>query len=287
MLHAMAPSQLSIDSLPNEIIIHVLNSFPTRSLLPLAAVCHRFHGLVGRIHYSRLIEASKLQDHEMILECYHPSEKLSTPELFCEYLGTDGLTEAGDEAYLGELNKLYTRFRPYLGEEQPRPRNPWKTGTVEEILKPRLPTHQIFLDSSELFSQLCTVTNLVKVGPRNGLFTSLANVTDSVVRVWRDWLKRAAENTAAGTQQQANLDMDDPSILWTNSSKTVGLRFKVVEDESVPAPILFGRDEDPSVSYTLVYEELLIKANWLLLSYETSEAQQVTHAGKAVVIASM
>lgn len=33
--------------------------------------------------------------------------------------------------------------------------------------------------------------------------------------------------------------------------------------------------------------ELLIRANWLLLSFETSEAQQVAHAGKAVVIASM
>ncbi|KAI0888756.1 uncharacterized protein GGS22DRAFT_184335 [Annulohypoxylon maeteangense] len=283
----MAPSQLSIDSLPNEIIINVLSSFPTRDLLPLAAVCRRFHGLVGRVHYSRLIEASRLQDHEMILECYHPSEKLSTPELFCEYLGTNGLTEAGDEANLGELNKLYTRFRPFLGDEKPQPRSPWQTKAIEEISTPRLPTHQIFLDSSELFSQMCTVTNLVKVGPRNGLFTSLANVTDSVVRVWRDWLKRAAENTAAGTQQQANSDIDDPSILWTDSSKTVGLRFKVVEDESVPAPVLFGRDEDPSVSYTLEYQELLIKANWLLLSYETSEAQQVTHAGKAVVIASL
>ncbi|KAI1453392.1 hypothetical protein F4805DRAFT_376876 [Annulohypoxylon moriforme] len=275
----MAPSQLSIDSLPNEIIIHVLSSFPTRELLPLATVCRRFHGLVGRIHYSRLIEASKLQDHKMILECYHPSEKLSTPELFCEYLGTNGLTEAGDEADLGELNKLYTRFRPFLRDE--------RFGAIEEISKPRLPTHQIFLDSSELFSQMCTVTNLVKVGPRNGLFSSLANVTDSVVRVWRDWLKRAAEHTAAGKQQQADSGMDDPSILWTDSSKTVGLKFRVAEDESIPAPILFGRDEDPSVSYTLEYQELLIKANWLLLSYETSEAQQVTHAGKAIVIASL
>lgn len=280
MLHAMAPSQLSIDSLPNEIIINVLSSFPTRELLPLAAVCRRFHGLVGRIQYSRLIEASNLQDHEMILECYHPSEKLSTPELFCEYLGTDGLTEAGDEAHLGELNKLYSRFRPFLGDER-------QIGAAGEELTTKLPTHQISLDSSELFSQMCTVTNLVKVGPRNGLFTSLSNVTDSVVRVWRDWLKRAAENTAAGTQQQANSDVDDPSILWTDSSKTVGLRFRVIEDESIPAPVLFGRDEDPSVSYTMEYQELLIKANWLLLSYETSEAQQVTHAGKAIVIASL
>ncbi|KAI1101826.1 hypothetical protein F4804DRAFT_343688 [Jackrogersella minutella] len=273
----MAPSQLSIDSLPNEIIIHVLNSFPTRSLLPLAAVCRRFYGLVGRVHYSRLIAASTLQDHEMVLECYHPSEKLSAPEMLCEYLGTDGLTEAGYEANLGELNKLYTRFRPFLQNENYR---------AERKTIPRVPSHQIYLESSEYLSQLCAVTNLVKVGPRNGLFTSLANVTDSVIRVWRDWLKHEAAKTA-GLKQRANSDVDDSSILWTDSSKTVGLRFRVVEDESVPAPVLFGREEEPAVSYSLKYQELLIKANRLLLSYETSEAQQVTHAGKAIVIASM
>ncbi|KAI1370263.1 hypothetical protein F4677DRAFT_438952 [Hypoxylon crocopeplum] len=281
MLHVMARSQLSIDSLPNEIIIQVLSSFPTRSLLPLAVVCRRFHGLVGRVHFSRLVEASRLQDHEVILECYHPSEKVSTPSLFCEYLGTNGLTEAGDEANLGELNNLYARFRPFLGDENYGPRSRSKAGTASgEPSKPiiQVPSHAIYLDSGELFSQLCTVTNLVKVGPRRGLFSSIANVTDSVIRVWRDWLHHEATN-AAGTQQRASSSVDDPSILWTDSSKTVGLRFRVVEDQGVPTPILMERDDESSVSYSLEYQELLIRANWLLLSFETSEAQQVLHAG--------
>ncbi|OTB00371.1 hypothetical protein M426DRAFT_267698 [Hypoxylon sp. CI-4A] len=285
----MAPSQLSIDSLPNEIIIQVLSSFPTRSLLPLATVCRRFYALVGRVHYGRIVAASALRDHEVVLECYHPSEKLSTPSLFNEYLGMDGLTEAGDEADLSELNNLYARFRPFLGDEIYGPRNRWPAGAFGEKAEPvpRMPSHQIFLDSGELFSQLCTVTNLVKVGPRNGLFSSFANVTDKVVRVWRDWLQREAAVTAGKQQQRAISGPDDPSILWVDLDKTVGLKFRVVQDSSVSAPVLFGRDDDPAVSFTLEYEELVIRANRLLLSFETSEAQQVTHAGKAVVIASM
>ncbi|KAI0379204.1 hypothetical protein F5Y04DRAFT_259977 [Hypomontagnella monticulosa] len=271
MSHVMADSQLSIDSLPNEIILQVLSSFPTRSLLPLATVCRRFYGLVGRVHYLRLVETSRLRDHQVILECFHPSEKLSTPSLSCEYLGTQGLIEAGDDANLGELNNLYARFRPYSGDESYGPRS-------SQIGSAQAPSHEVLLDSGELFSQLCTVTNLVKVGPRRGLFSSFVTVTDSVIRVWRDWLAREAANTAAA-KQRASSNADDSSILWTDSSKTVGLKFRVLEDQSTPAPILFGRDDEPSVSYSLEYQELLVRANWLLFSFETSDAQQDTHAG--------
>ncbi|KAL7627321.1 hypothetical protein AAE478_001513 [Parahypoxylon ruwenzoriense] len=284
----MARSQLSIDSLPNEIIIQVLSSFPTRSLLPLATVCRRFYGLVGRVHYTRLVEASRLRDHEVILRCSHPSEKLSTPSLSCEYIGTDGLSEAGDLANLGVLNNLYARFRPFLPKSYGR-LSRWQTGAVVgESADPvsRVPSQEVHLDSGELFSQLCTLTNLAKMGPRRGLSSSNANVSEGVIRVWRDWLQRQAADTV-GMQQRASTVLDDSSILWTDSSKIVGLRFRVVKDESVPAPILVGLNEEPSVSYSLEYEELVIRANWLPLSFEISEAQQVTHAGKAVVIASM
>ncbi|KAI1470519.1 uncharacterized protein F4812DRAFT_417934 [Daldinia caldariorum] len=262
----MAHSHLSIDSLPNEIIINVLNNFPTRSLLPLAVVCRRFYGLVGRVHYTRLVETSRLRDHEVILESFHPSEKLSTPSLHCEFQGMHGLTEAGEVANLGELNNIYARFRPHLDSEK-------ATGQIIQM-----PSHEISLDSGELFSQLCTITNLVKVGPRRGFFSSFANITDNVIRVWRDWLSEAAK-AAARTQQRVDSDSDDRTILWTDSSKTVGIRFRVVEDESAPAPVLLGRDDEPSVSYSLEYQELLIRANWLLLSFESSETQEEMHAG--------
>lgn len=166
----------------------------------------------------------------------------------------DGLAEAAEVANLGELNSVYARFRPFIGDED---RGPRQSASMLGGAQPavQLPSHKINLDSGELFSQLCTVTNLVKIGPRNGLFSSIANVTDTVIRVWRDWLQREAA-IAAGTQQRARSisSADDPSILWTDSSKTVGLKFRVVEDESIPAPVLFGRDDEPSVSFSLEYE---------------------------------
>ncbi|KAI5861953.1 hypothetical protein GGS23DRAFT_573906 [Durotheca rogersii] len=290
MLHVMERSQLSIETLPNEIVIQILGSFSTRSLLPLAAVCRRFHGLVGRVHYARLVRASRMQDHEVILECYHPSEKLSAPSLSCEYLGTDGLSEAADDANLGVLHTLYARFRPYLSYENYRPRSRWQTGVqAGSALDPatRMPSHEVSLESGELFSQLCTGANLAKVGPRRGLFSSNANVADGVIRVWRDWLQREAADTAARQQQQrAGSNLDDPSILWINSSKVVGLRFRVVEDESAPAPILVGPDDEPPVSYSLEYQELFVRADWLLLSFENSEAQQATQAGSVYLTGS-
>ncbi|KAI1497481.1 hypothetical protein F5X99DRAFT_433001 [Biscogniauxia marginata] len=289
MSHVMAHSSPSIDSLPNEVLIQALSSFSTRSLLPIAAVCRRFRGLVGRLHYYRLVEATVLQDYEVILECYHPTNKLSAPSLHCEYLGTDGLPEAGADANLESLNRLYTRFRPFLGEEQrrPRARRP-TTGVLQGTEAPliEVPSHDVYLESGELFSQLCTVTNLVKVGPKRGLFLSIAHVSDGVIRVWRDWLRNEAANSAL-TQQRARPSLDDESILWTDSSKDVGLRFRVIEKEDNNSPVLVGPNDDPPMSYVLEYQELIIRTNQLLLSLEASEAQQVTHAGKAIVIASM
>lgn len=247
---------MSIDTCSNKkIIIQVLNSFPTRSLLPLASVCRRFYGLVGRVHFTRLVEAAQLRDHQVVLECYHPSERVTAPSLFCEFIGMDGLVEAGGDARLGDLDDLYARFRPFAGDEYGRPRSSRQSGTAlaQKIKSIQAPSREILLDSDELFTQLCTVTNLVKVGPRHGLFSSIANVNETVIRVWRDWLDREATR-AAGKQQRPSSALDDPSILWTDSSKTVGLRFRVVEDRSAPAPILLGRNEEPSVSYSMEYQ---------------------------------
>ncbi|KAI5919820.1 hypothetical protein F4810DRAFT_468645 [Camillea tinctor] len=289
MSHVMAQSPLSIDSLPNEILIQALSSFSTRSLLPIAAVCRRFRDLVGRLHYYRLVEATILQDYQVVLECYHPTNKLSAPSLHCEYLGTDGLSEAGADASLENMNRLYTRFRPFLGDEQRRPRARRPTTAVlqgKEAPLVELPSLEISLESGEILSQLCTVANLVKVGPRKGLFLSIAQVADGVIRVWRDWLRDQAANSSALKQQRAKPRLDDPSILWTDSSQDVGIKFRVVEKEDVNAPVLVGPFDEPPVSYVLEYQELIIRTNQLLLSLETSEAQQVTHAGKAIVIAS-
>ncbi|KAH9908461.1 hypothetical protein F4778DRAFT_776759 [Xylariomycetidae sp. FL2044] len=283
----MAHHYIPIDSLPNELLIQSLSSFSTLSLLPLAAVCRRWRAVVGRLHYARLVEATRLEKsrQELLLECYHPSNKISTPSLYCEYLGTDGLSEASKEADISTLKSLYTRFRPYLGEENRRPRARWPTaGVIQEIEEPldEIPSHDVHLGSGEQFSQLCTLVNLVKNGPRRGLFLSIAPVGDGVIRIWRDWLDRAARE-----QQRESLSSDESSILWTDLSKDVGLKFRVIEDQRFRAPILVGPNDDPPVSYKLEYQELIVRTNVLYMGLEVSEAHQVQHTGKAIVIAAI
>lgn len=153
------------------------------------------------------------------------------------------------------------------------------------------PVHDVFLDESELFSQLCTVTNLVKVGPKPGLFLSHVNVGDGLIRVWRQWLSVQAARCVAGAETTgagAGSDSADREhILWADAAKQVGLRFRVCEKSDGPRPVLALSDEDLPVSYTLEYEELLVRTTQLLLSVEKSNVQEVTSSGKAVVIASI
>ncbi|KAI0401022.1 F-box domain-containing protein, variant [Xylaria palmicola] len=286
----MAQNKNPFDLLPNELIINALDTLPTPSLLPLAAVSRRFRGLVGRVHYYRLVKATALEGRELILECYHPSDRLSTPSLSCTYLATDGLSEVGEEARMEDLNRLYTRFKPFHDDENRRPRARWPTTRViegKEAPLTEVPSYDVNLDEGELFTQLCAATNLVKLGPRRGLFLSINCVTDGVIRVWRDWLRNQAGKSTVEHQQQAEHGcVGDSSILWANSSNDVGVRFRVLPKGDGQTPLLLGHDEEPPVSYRLEYQELIVRTNKLLLTLETSEAQQVAHAGKAIIIAS-
>lgn len=135
----------------------------------------------------------------------------------------------------------------------------------------------VHLDDGEMFSQLCAVTNLVKTGPRRGLFLSHVNINDGVVRVFRRWLAARA----AGEEEV------DP-ILWTDRYKNVGLKFRVCENTEERRPAIWSEaDEDLPVSYTLIYEEVLVRTSRLLLNVEKSEDQEVTSTGKAIIIASL
>ncbi|KAJ8119301.1 hypothetical protein ONZ43_g3720 [Nemania bipapillata] len=188
-----------------------------------------------------------------------------------------------------DLNELYSRFKPFLGDENRRPRARWPTtnvieGTEEPLTQ--VPSYDVNLEAGDLFTQLCAVTNLVKIGPRRGLFLSIDNVSDGVIRVWREWLREQAERSATEQQRDGQTRPDDSSILWIGSSKDVGVRFRVTAKEEGQVPLLLGQNEDPPVSYTLEYQELLVRTNKLLLTLETSEAQQIAHAGKAIIIAS-
>lgn len=241
---------------PRQILIDIFSPFPVQLLLPLTLVCRRFHALAVRILHRRLLQASSLPDHDLILECYHPSAKISTPYFSCRYLGIGTLGQVDrdtEEVSLSDLSKLYSRLRPVVTEENRRPRSryprPSEASQAAGDVAEEPATVEVHLDESELFSQLCTVTNLVKVGPKRGLFLTLVNLSDGVIRVWRDWLAAAADRQHVGQQ-----DDNDDGILWADASRTVGIRFAVKPSGTERMPLLVGPDEDPAVSYTLTYE---------------------------------
>jgi hypothetical protein len=67
------------------------------------------------------------------------------------------------------------------------------------------------------------------------------------LRVWRDWLADRAKDA----------DDKESEVLWADSKKTVGLRLRVVERETVHVGPPLRTGEDPAVSYTLMYEGAL------------------------------
>ena len=235
---------------------------------------------------------------KLILECYHPASKNSEPYLFCDYLSTPGLssnredegTAYGDNSnvgYLGKLGGLYSRFRPTRSEAgqrafhlHPAGNVPGHSGTSTRFPDQQhsvndgpksLVSHSVNLDSYELWSQLCVVTNLVQLGPRKGVFYGFVNIADSVVRIWRDWLAqratidaRGAENAHAfrndaeqpieQTKLSAGTDAE-ARTLWIDNRKNVGIQMRIKQRGwTRDTPVILHRDEDPAVSYTMEYE---------------------------------
>lgn len=228
----------------------------TLDLLPLTLICRRFHDLVVRILHQRLLRATELPDNELILECYLPSARLNTPSLACRYLSTEALASRdSEEVGLAGLSALYSRFRPIPSQESRlrrlrRNRPAAEASQAPEDAADETASVDVTLDESELFTQLVTSTSIVKVGPIRSVFLSLVNIDDGVLRVWRAWLAGPAA-AASGSADTAG--GDDPSILWTDASKTVGLRFDVEPLGSDRMPLIIGAGEDPPVSYTLTY----------------------------------
>ncbi|KAL2258260.1 hypothetical protein VTK26DRAFT_8512 [Humicola hyalothermophila] len=288
----MAP-QATLCDLPNELLISILSQLPTRSLLPLVAVSHRFYSLVLRILKQRLKRVTSSPDLRIFLECYQPALILSTPFLSCDYLYTDGLDdvateEEGEENAPGSLKAtkslsttlsgVYSHFRPVVSEEnrrgraRPPRRRQSQQREGEEVAAPEEKeedtryAQDVYLGSGELFSQLCTVTNLVHVGSRPGILLGHVNVSDGLIRVWRDWLAaRAAEQDCNGEE----------SVLWADAACTVGVRFRVTEkDIRAEHPVLVASDEELPVAYRLEFEELLLRTNTLLVMAERSEVQE-------------
>lgn len=199
---------------------------------------------------------------------------MSTPSLDCKYLGTHELErehssseqdlyadlEDAKVGQLGKLADLYSHFLPLKPEAERRTirRHP-AGGSFVMAANDLVDEHDeyvcqnIHLEGHELFSQLCTVTNVVKPGPR-GLLLGCVNISDGITRVWRNWL---AEQAMLNTDDLSGSSVDrgrTERLLWADKYKNVGLRMRAVERDDGTAPILARRDEDEPVSYTLQYE---------------------------------
>ncbi|KXG46302.1 uncharacterized protein PGRI_051580 [Penicillium griseofulvum] len=285
---------VTLDSLPNEVFVQILSDFTTRALLPLTSVNHRFHALVLRILHYRLLLSTPLDGYKLLLECFHPSSKLTEPHVFCKYLGTDGLSERHDGAgslyenvdtahQLGRVTGLYSRFRPEVsGSEEER-----------DMEDSKFDLSPVALDGYEEFSQLCVVANIVQVKPGTSLLLSASTIEDGVVRLWREWLRRQS-----GEMNKARTDLEDGSekprtssdddILWVDLSKTVGLKMRVRPKAWDPSfPVLVHQDDrndDSWVGYEVTLQELHIRSTRLLLAIEQSKEEQKIHQTNAMII---
>lgn len=277
-----------------QLLLHLFVPLQTPELLPLTLISHRIHSIILRILHNRLVAAAELDSHSLLLECYHPSAKLTEPPYFCAYQGTDGLSlyknpsepDRVTTARLGEMRQMYSRFRPNRRELEEGGRRVVRRpgdipgsrtypGTAQDKYKGELVKQTVSLEAHELFTQLVAQTNLVKIGPYNGLFSAFVDVEEGVLRVWRKWLgDNASRGSTTGTDTQNNvgqelgkgkeavrevvgkrLDPDDQRILWVSTAKNTGIRFNVKERKlRRDTPILIRNDEDIPVSYDIEYD---------------------------------
>lgn len=281
-------SQLTLPKL----LLSILTPIPTPQLVPLTLISHRIYTLILRILHNRLLISSSLEDHCLLLDCYHPSDKLTAPTYFCTYKGTDGLStyQCPDEDdldlshRLGELRTMYSRFRPYRRDLDAEGRRVLRppgdipgtrtfAGSMGEEYSGEAVKLLLGLEDYERFTQLCAVINLVKLGPKNGLFTRFVDVNESVVRVFRGLLKELASRTdevvvedivASGRQNKpvqeaenskTRSDLYDEGILWLNDKQTAGLRLKVRQRKfRRDNPILIRTDEEEDDDLPVTFE---------------------------------
>jgi hypothetical protein len=189
---------------------------------------------VLRILHYRLLLSTPLKDYKLLLECFHPSSKLTEPHVFCKYLGTDGLSQRHDGAgslyenvdtaqQLSRVTALYSRFRPQVGsedeeyEEERRNGSHFGGSTGRMLLfsgagfvradmrrsegnKDEKVLREVTLDGYEDFSQLCVVASLVQVRPGTSLLLSASTIEDGFIRLWRDWLYRQSRKSKQASE---------------------------------------------------------------------------------------
>ena len=262
----------------------MLDSIPTQLLLQARSVCHRFHNLTNRIIHGRLLRAASFTDRKLILECYHPSAQYTEPYLYCDYLGTPGLSDevddrapryeaADDQATKeGSLWRPYSYFRPTRKDPEPKIYRSHPAGDVpgsrtsEIASRVREPfgrstvTQNVSLEAHELFTQLRFLVAVVQTGPRRGFFLSVENLIDKTQRIFRNWLAERAEATEKHKTDASNCVTNDlgcevDRMMWVDQNRVVGLRVRVEERKGrTDLPILYYRDEDQAISYSLELE---------------------------------
>lgn len=181
---------------------------------------------------------------------------------------------------------MYSRFRPHRREldeggrkvvRRPGdiPGSRTYPGTAQDKFKGDLVKQTVSLEGHELFTQLIAQTNLVKIGPYNGLFSAFVDVEEGVLRVWRQWLSETAAQGRGNTTdenfeavQEAGkgkeavreavevpFNPNDKRILWASMARNTGIRFNVKERNlRRDAPILIRNDEDMPVTYDIEYD---------------------------------
>jgi hypothetical protein len=274
-----------------KVLVHILENFQTQALLQHRAVSHRLQNLIIRIIHGRLLRAASLQDRKLILECYHPSVQYTEPYLYCDYLGTPGLSDefegqgtiydiANDPASKGTLRRLYSHFRPTRMDPDPSILRSHPAGDIpgsrtSEVAESRRQTREaevvkqnVSLEAHELFSQLCFSAGLVQIGPRRGVFLSNVDAVEKkTFRIWRNWLAemaKGAENEKVDTSSTFEPQFVEGSRngkgnmyqwVWVDRNKIAGLKLRVREWKlRKDTPILIREDEDQAVSYSLEFE---------------------------------
>ena len=223
-----------------------------------------------------MLSAAALKDRKLILECYHPSAQYTEPYLYCDYLGTPGLSDdvEGQGAIYeiadrpdngGTLRKLYSHFRPTRKDPGPKVILSHPAGDIpgsrtsegaessRRIRQAEVVSQNVNLEAHELFSQLCFTAGLVQMGPRRGVFLSNVDIIEKkFFRIWRQWLAEKAKS--ADDASPTNCD----DLVWVDSNHVSGLKVKVKERKwRRDTPVLLQRDEDVAVSYSLELEGML------------------------------
>ena len=246
-------------------------------------VNHRFQNLIIRIVHSRLLLAASLEDRKLILECYHPSAQYTEPYLFCDYLGTAGLSDSVPghgsiyEAQTGDglLRRLYSRFRPSgrrpdSGTPRSHPAGDIPGSRTSDLATARAERQEdandvvkrmLNFDAHENFSQLVFSTDLVQLGPHRGLFSDIVKVNDKkTLRVFRDWAAHRATETQRSPpvhtkerRRSEPLGTVDHEITWIDDRREkVGVKLKVEERRwRRDTPILLRADEERAAAYSI------------------------------------